>query len=90
MSELSVLVDYNVIEKYIYVLKHEEHYKKNPFLIQACSSFFKRIVNQTKQTWIFFQIETLSVFNEYMTKDMTNNSLMKGINEQVAVTQNEK
>ena len=56
VGELSVLVDYEVISKYIYILKHEEQYKKNPFLIQACSSFFKRIINQTKQTWIFFQI----------------------------------
>jgi hypothetical protein len=86
VGELSVLVDYEVISKYIYILKHEEQYKKNPFLIQACSSFFKRIINQTKQTWIFFQIQTLSVFSEFQTKDQTNNNLMRGINEKIAIT----
>ena len=45
VGELSVLVDYEVINKYIYILRHEEQYSKNPFLIQACSSFFKRIIN---------------------------------------------
>jgi hypothetical protein len=45
LSELSTLVDYDVIDKYLYVLKNENQSKENPFLIQAATSFFKRIVN---------------------------------------------
>lgn len=90
VSELAVLVDYDVIEKYIYILKHDNQYTKKPQLIQACSSFFKRIMHQTKQTWIFFQIETLSVMNAFLQKDLTNNSLMRGIQDKIATTTNER
>ena len=48
VSELSVLVDYNVIDKYISVLKSDDNYSKNPFLVKACTTFFRRIINQTK------------------------------------------
>mmetsp|Transcript_4815 Transcript_4815/g.7249 ORF Transcript_4815/g.7249 Transcript_4815/m.7249 type:complete len:150 (+) Transcript_4815:406-855(+) len=65
VSEISVLVDYNVITKYISVLKDYDHLKRNPQLVKACAHFFKRVVNQTKQTWIFFQASTLSVMNEF-------------------------
>jgi hypothetical protein len=33
VGELSVLVDYEVIDKYIYLISHEEQYSRNPFLI---------------------------------------------------------
>jgi hypothetical protein len=54
VSELSRLVDYEVIEKYAYLLKNEAIFKNKPLLLRACTSFFKRIISQTKQTWIFF------------------------------------
>ena len=90
VSELSVLVDYDVISKYAFLLKHESIYSKRPLLMKACSSFFKRIISQTKQTWIFFQIETLSIFNDFVQKDVSNNSLMKGILEKKSTTQSGK
>lgn len=77
--ELSRLVDYDVIEKYIYMLSEAGMYRHRPVLVKACASFFKRIISQTKQTWIFFQLDTLSVFNDFLQKDVTNNSLMRGI-----------
>jgi len=86
VSELSVLVDYDVISKYAFILKHESIYSKKPLLIKACSSFFKRIISQTKQSWIFFQVETLSIFNDFLQKDISNNSLMRGILEKKAST----
>ena len=90
LSELSTLVDYNVIEKYLYVIKNDSQSKKNPFLLQACTVFFRRIINQTKQTWIFFQIQTLSIFNKFIQSDTPNNQLMRGINEKTAYTQSER
>jgi hypothetical protein len=54
VSELSVLVDYEVIQKYISVLKMKDSYEKKPLLIKAVTTFFRRIISQTKQTWIFF------------------------------------
>jgi hypothetical protein len=84
--ELSRLVDYEVIEKYTYMLSQHQMYRHRPILIKACSSFFKRIISQTKQTWIFFQLDTLSVFNDFLQKDIANNSLMKGIMEHKAST----
>jgi hypothetical protein len=79
VSELSILVDYDVIDKFLYVLRNELQYANKPTLLQACSNFFRRIIQQTKQTWIFFQVETLSVFDAFNQKDATNNSLMKGL-----------
>ena len=90
VSELSVLVDYDVIQKYTSVLRNVEQYKKHPILLKACTVFFRRIHSQTKQTWIFFQLETLSIFNDFLQKDVTNNSLMKGIQDKVSHTQNDK
>jgi hypothetical protein len=54
ISELSILVDYEVINKFILALQKPDLAKKRPFVIKAASSLFKRIVQQTKQTWIFF------------------------------------
>ena len=85
-----MLVDYNVIDKYIFVLRNKDLYSKNPFLIKAVNVFFKRIINQTKQTWIFFQLETLSVLNEFVQSDISNNSLMRGIQSKVAHTNSAK
>lgn len=33
VSELSVLVDYDVISKFVYILQHESQYSKKPKLI---------------------------------------------------------
>lgn len=40
------------------------------------AAFFKRIVFGLKQPWIFFQLESLSVFHSFLMKNTSNNSLM--------------
>lgn len=80
MADLSVLLEYSVVDKYLYVIKDKRHYESNPFLLKACSAFFKRIVHQVKQTWIFFQLETLSIFNNFLQADQVNNKLMRNVN----------
>ena len=90
VSELAQLVDYDVISKYIFVVKNKSAHESKPLMIKAVTTFFRRIIAQTKQTWIFFQIETLSVMNEFVQKDISNNSLMTGILSKKARTQNQK
>lgn len=90
VNELCRLVDYDVIDKYLFILKSPQIYAQRPVVIKACTSFFKRVVSQTKQTWIFFQLETLSIFNDFLQKDITNNSLMRGIFEKKPNTKNQR
>ena len=79
LADLSVLLEYSVIEKYLVVIRDKEHHVKNPFLLKACSAFFKRIVYQVKQTWIFYQLETLKVFHDFLAKDGLSNKLMEKV-----------
>lgn len=62
------------------VIKDEHQHSKNPFLLKACSVFFKRVVYQIKQTWIFFQLSTMKVFYDYLEEESYSNKLMKNIN----------
>ena len=43
VSEISIFVDYDVISKYLYIVRDKD-YKKNPLLLQAVVSMFKRIM----------------------------------------------
>lgn len=61
VSEISIFVDYQVISKYLMIVKDKD-YKKNPMLLQGVNSMIKRITNQIKATWIFFQFEYLLIF----------------------------
>jgi hypothetical protein len=79
VAEISVLVDYDVIAKYIYVIRNKIAHESKPLMVKAATTFFRRIINQTKQTWIFYQIETLSAMNEFVQRGISNNSLMSGI-----------
>jgi hypothetical protein len=49
-------------------------------MAKATTSFFKRIIHQAKQTWIFYQLGTIAAINDYLQKDVCNNSLMAGVN----------
>jgi len=57
------------------MLMHEKHGKDSDVL-QMISAFFKRIVFDLKQPWIFFQLESLSVFHTFLMRNTSNNSLM--------------
>ena len=48
LADFSVLLEYEVVEKYLMVIKDESQHTKNPFLLKACSVFFKRVVFQIK------------------------------------------
>jgi hypothetical protein len=85
LAELSILVDYDIISKYMLVLIDED-YKKQPELLEYVSKMFKRIGFQLKQSWIFFQLEYLIVFEKLMNLGMTNNSLMKGMDSNAPMT----
>jgi len=53
VSEISILVDYQVIARYLQLLKGRT-YMKHPFLLPAINTFFKRIIEQIKAPWIFY------------------------------------
>jgi hypothetical protein len=53
VSEISILVDYNVISRYMSVLRLRE-YSKHKFLLPAIVNFMKRVVYMIKAPWIFY------------------------------------
>lgn len=61
VPEIAILVDYNVIKSYVNIINHKE-LNKNPDLIIMITHFFKRIVQQLKQVWIFYQFDFLNAF----------------------------
>ena len=65
MSEISVLVEYNVIKQFCQIIKNQELLRRNPKMVQYVTHFFKRVLNQIQQPWIFFNATTLSILNEF-------------------------
>lgn len=53
ISEISILVDYQVIQRYLQLLKGRA-YTKHTFLLPAITSFFTRVIEQIKAPWIFY------------------------------------
>jgi len=53
ISEISILVDYQVIQRYLQLLKGRA-YTKDTFLLPAITSFFTRVIEQIKAPWIFY------------------------------------
>ena len=43
------------------------------------ASFFRRVHFQLKQTWIFYQLDFMNCFNDFLQMNVCSNSLMKGI-----------
>ena len=78
-AEISLLINYEVIARYMTVVDVKSSLSKQADLIQMTASFFRRVVYQLKQTWIFFQMDFMHCFNEFLQKNTCTNSLMKGI-----------
>lgn len=89
VSEISIFVDYSVISKYLYVVKDKD-YNKNPMLLKGVVSLFKRITNQVKAAWIFFQFEYMLIFQQILNEGHTNNPLMKNFTFNAPVTTRER
>lgn len=64
--EISMLINYDVISSYMAVVDHRSTLSKQADLLQMTASFFRRIVFQLKQTWIFFQMDFMNYFNEFL------------------------
>lgn len=65
VAEIAMLVDYNVIRIYVAIINHPEM-SQNADLIIMITHFLKRIVNQLKQVWIFFQFDFLAAFQIFL------------------------
>lgn len=83
-AEISLLINYDVISRYMAVVDERGALSKEADLVQMTASFFRRVVFQLKQTWIFFQLDYMHYFNEFLQKNICNNSLMKGIMDDVS------
>ena len=79
MPEIAILVDYNVVKNYISLIVNPDT-RKNAEVLLIIASFFKRLVFQLKQFWIFYQLDFLAALHEYLQEGACNNSLMKGLN----------
>ena len=68
----------------------DKDYEKNPLLLDATTSFFSRVINQLKATFIFFQLDYLIVFHNILNENKVTNSLVRGLIENPAITPNQK
>ena len=80
-AEISLLINYEVISRYMTVVDLKNTLSKEADLLQMTASFFRRVVFQLKQTWIFYQMDFMHYFNEFLQQNNCSNSLMKGIME---------
>ena len=78
-AEISMLINYDVISRYMSVVDQRNQLSKQADLVQMTASFFRRVHFQLKQTWIFFQMDYMNCFNDFLQKNQCTNSLMKGI-----------
>ena len=78
-AEISLLINYEVINRYMSVVDQLSSLSNNADLVQMAASFFRRVVYQLKQTWIFYQMDFMHYFNEFLQKNTCSNSLMRGI-----------
>lgn len=78
-SELTLLIDYEVMEHYISVLRSQEM-SQNVDLMIMVHRFIKRVVYELKECFfIFCNLEFLAVFDKFLQKNKSNNPLMQGI-----------
>ena len=54
VGEIALLVDYQVIAHYVSIVDLNNNLSKNSDLIQMTASFFRRMIFQLKQVWIFY------------------------------------
>ena len=80
MPEIAILVDYTVVRTYVALISQPE-FKENPDVFLITAQFFKRMVFQLKQVWIFYQLDFLVAFQEFLSEGQCNNSLMRGFSE---------
>lgn len=67
LAEVASFVDYAVIERYFSLIKNcDMHFGKKPILLKACTVFLNRIVRQAKQPWIFYQLQTMNIVNDFL------------------------
>lgn len=83
-AEISLLINYDVVSRYMSVVDLNCNLSKKADLVQMTASFFRRIVFQLKQTWIFYQMNYMNYFNNFLQQGVCNNSLMKGIMENMS------
>lgn len=53
VPEIAILVDYTVVRTYVNLISHPE-FKENPDVFIIVAHFFRRMVFQLKQVWIFY------------------------------------
>ena len=66
VAEIALLVDYRVIAQYVSTINPNSNLSKDHEILQMTASFFRRIVFQLKQVWIFYQLEFLYSFQNFL------------------------
>ena len=78
IGELTILVDYEVLRKYMLVLTTPS-LREDVDMLRMFAGFCKRVMFQFKQPWVFFTLETLGLFDTYLKKQESNNTLLMGL-----------
>ena len=66
MTEFAIVSDYEIISKYLIFLKNGRYMDNSKDLNLSILFYFERIVKLLKGEWLFFQAETLTIFNELL------------------------
>lgn len=73
-------MEYSIVENIVSLLKFPRMLDDE--LIESLSVFINRIITQAKGTWIFFQLKTMNIFNDFLTehrKDLRFISVVRSI-----------
>ncbi len=73
-NEIRIVVDYNIISKILYVLSEYKNIKSSN-LLRIIAKLFIRII-ETDNTWIFYNIEFLNVFQKLLNDSIFKNNLL--------------
>jgi hypothetical protein len=65
VAELSCLVDYEVVMAYIWACEHTERAE----IVECTAAFFKRMIFQFKQPWVFYTVEVLLKLEKALSKN---------------------
>ncbi|CAG9324990.1 unnamed protein product [Blepharisma stoltei] len=76
--EFSLLIDHDVISKYIFLLKR---FKENTDMVNIhVVSFLDKVINECMADWVLFQMEYINIFDEILNdKTSKNNPKYKDI-----------
>ena len=77
MSEFAILAEYDVISKFLYLIRKNKLLTNSSQLNNSVFKFIKRVTDLLQAEWIFFQVDFLKIFHEIISNEEIRNSVKK-------------